>query len=228
MIGVFTYNIPHRKTYDTLCLLKSKGYHDVAVFAEPLHYNKKYTPLMEHRPQSYHGILPAELCSNFGYRYHMHHISVPDILPQNSKILICGAGLIPQSIVEQYRIINAHPGYIPHVRGLDALKWAIYDGQPIGVTTHQVGSDVDAGLIIERKIIPVHYNDTFHAAAQRQYETEISMLVDAIVKIDLATEYVEPGNYELHKRMPHEFETRLLSRFEKLKDKAVIKCNSEI
>ncbi|AGL03956.1 formyltransferase family protein [Desulfoscipio gibsoniae] len=228
MIGVFTYNIAHRKTYDTLCLLKTKGYHDVAVFAEPLHYAKKYTPLIEHRPKNFNDVLPSEICKNFGYEYHMQNTSVKDILPVNSKILICGAGLIPQSIVEQYRVINAHPGYIPYVRGLDALKWAIYDEQPIGVTTHQIGSEVDAGLIIERRIVPVYFNDTFHAVAQRQYDMEISMLVDAIAKIDVATEYVEPGNYKLHKRMPHEFETRLLSKFEKLKDKAVIKCNSEI
>lgn len=39
-------------------------------------------------------------------------------------------------MIQKYRIINAHPGYIPVVRGLDSLKWAIVEGLPIGVTTH--------------------------------------------------------------------------------------------
>ena len=51
LIGVLTYNIPHRKTYDTLCLLKARGYKDVIVFAMPLHYKKQFKPLYEHRPQ---------------------------------------------------------------------------------------------------------------------------------------------------------------------------------
>lgn len=223
MIGVLTYDVPHRKTYDTLCLLMSKGYNDVVVFTQPMHYTKKYTPLVEHRPKSINGIHPSELCKNFGYEYYSQNIGIGGILPAKSKILVCGAGIIPNSIVEQYRVINAHPGYIPNVRGLDALKWAIYEDQPIGVTTHQIGNDVDAGLLIERKIVPVYSNDTFHAVAQRQYEIEILMLVDALVKIDVATEYVEPGNNVLHRRMPHEFEKKLLSKFEKLKEKYALK-----
>lgn len=29
IIRVLTYNVAHRKTYDTLCLLKARGYEDV-------------------------------------------------------------------------------------------------------------------------------------------------------------------------------------------------------
>ena len=116
-------------------------------------------------------------------------------------------------------MINAHPGYLPNVRGLDALKWAIYDGQPIGVTTHQLGEHVDAGLIIERKIVPVYANDTFHAVAQRQYEMEVNMLTEAIDKIETAQEFVEPGDYPLRKRMSHEMETDIIQRFTEIAQK---------
>ena len=30
-IGILTYDVKHRKTYDTLCLLKAKGYDNVNV-----------------------------------------------------------------------------------------------------------------------------------------------------------------------------------------------------
>ncbi len=216
MIGVFTYQIPHRKTYDTLCQLKARGIGgQVAVFAEPLHYQKSFRPLIEHRPKIY-GSLPGpqEMCENFGYQYFEGFQE--GVLPENSIILICGAGIVPQERIEKYRILNSHPGYLPNVRGLDALKWAIYDGRPIGVTTHQLGDLVDAGLIIERKLVPIYFNDTFHAVAQRQYEMEVSMLVDAVEKVGSAHEFVQPGDFPLHKRMPHEKETRLLQRFEEL------------
>ncbi len=229
MIGVFTYRAPHRKTYDTLCLLRARGYEDVVVFAQPLHYVKKFVPLIEHRPQCYNDVHPEQLCKNVGYKYVYQKTNCRDEsiiqdlslngLPTNAIILVCGAGIIPQTIVQHYKVINAHPGYIPNVRGLDALKWAIYEEQPIGVTTHQIGSDVDAGLIIERRIVPVYYNDTFHAVAYRQYEIEIKMLVDAIEKINEATEYVGPGDSQIHKRMPHELETEIPRRFEKIKEK---------
>lgn len=73
-----------------------------------------------------------------------------------------------------------HPGYISLARGLDALKWEIYEDLPIGVTTHFIGDEVDAGEIIERKEILVYKNDTFHALARRVYETEVAMLVSSL------------------------------------------------
>lgn len=216
MIGILTYDIPHRKTYDTLCQIKARGItEEVAVFAEPLHYTKSFRPLLEHRPRTALTLPdPEEICRNFGYRYYQGFDDT--VLPPQSIILICGAGIVPQERIEKYRILNAHPGYLPNVRGLDAFKWAIYDGQPIGVTTHQLGDMVDAGLIIERKLVPVYFNDTFHAVAQRQYEMEITMLVDAIQEIETAHEVVEPGDFPLHKRMPHDKETRVLERFAEL------------
>ena len=50
-IAVLTYNQKHRKTYDTLCLLKAKGYSNVRVFGQPMTYRKKRYPLIEHRPE---------------------------------------------------------------------------------------------------------------------------------------------------------------------------------
>ena len=69
-IAVLTYNVKHRKTYDTLCLLRAKGYKDITVFAQPLTYQKKKYPLVKHRPDLVFNIPePAELCENLGYEY---------------------------------------------------------------------------------------------------------------------------------------------------------------
>lgn len=216
MLGVLTYNIPHRKTYDTLCLLKAKSYKNVKVFTKPLHYKKRFKPILEHRPQMSYDIYPEQICRSFGFEYY-YQKDIKHLLEFNSKILVCGSGIIEEEVIEKYRIINSHPGYIPNVRGLDALKWAIYEREPIGVTTHQIGPYIDAGLIIERKLVPIFTNDTFHSLAQRQYDLEIYMLVDAIERIENAKEIILPKKYKLHKRMPFKLEQNLLSIFEELK-----------
>ena len=218
-IGILTYNICHRKTYDTLCLLKARGYKNIIVYALPLHYKKKFKPLYEHRPQLLNQINSLEdFCKNLEYIYSPINDMKEIELEENSLILVCGAGIIPEKVVKKYKVINSHPGYIPKVRGLDSLKWAIVNKQKIGVTTHFIGDEVDAGYIIEQKIIPLYKNDTFHALTQRVYETEVCMLVDAIEKCNGNLEYRSAGNYELHKRMPKEIEETLLEKFEKLKN----------
>ncbi len=218
MIGVLTYNIPHRKTYDTLCMLKAKGYSDVVVFSKPFHYKKSFMPIYEHRPSVIFDIYPFELCKNLKFKYIEDKVS-NIYLPSNSKILVCGAGIIEKDIIDNFIVINAHPGIIPNVRGLDALKWAIIEDQPIGVTSHVLGDEIDAGLIIEKKIVEITKRDTFHALAQRVYETEVLMLVEAIEKVDDACDYASPGSNILHKRMPSNIEEMLLVKFEKLKEK---------
>ncbi|NMB29711.1 MAG: phosphoribosylglycinamide formyltransferase [Clostridiaceae bacterium] len=212
MIGVMTYNVPHRKTYDVLCRLKAGGYQEVVVISSPFHYQKKFTSLIEHRPKTSNQIPIDTLCSNFGYQLFETFESSP--LQSNDIVLLCGAGIIDKETRERFRFINSHPGYLPNVRGLDALKWAIYGGEPIGVTTHQLGDEVDSGLLIERVLLDIYQNDTFHAVAQRQYEMEVEMLVTAIEKIDDASEYIKSDGFPLHKRMSRSYELQLFEKFE--------------
>lgn len=216
-VVVLTYNVPHRKTYDVLCRLKISGYDAVTVLAFPFHYKKTFRPLIEHRPEG-NGISTKQVCDKFGYQYKDDMTSIP-IFEKGTRVLVCGAGIIPQEVIENNMIINSHPGYIPDVRGLDALKWAIMEDKPIGCTTHLLGKEVDAGLIIERKEIPIYQGDTFHALAMRVYEQEVCMLVDAVEKVANAKEYIAGGNSIVHKRMPHEIEKDLIQKFEDRKRK---------
>lgn len=216
-IGVLTYNQKHRKTYDTLCLLKAKGYRNVSVFAQAMTYVKKSYPLIAHRPELVVDIPNIrELCRSLDYEY--VEGSFEDTIKKDDTVyLLCGAGILPDAFVESHKIINAHPGYSPYARGLDAYKWSIYYGLPLGVTTHYLGEYVDAGEIIERREILIKQYDTFHSVAQRIYENEIDMLVNAIKKEEEEHEYIIPTN-EAFRRMPKEKEKTLFDKFEKLKE----------
>lgn len=218
-IAVLTYPIRHRKTFDIICLLRANGYSDVTVYATPFHYVKKDFPMVQHRPEMNYCIPEIEeLCKNFGYHYELGKLEEFDIDPDR-VVLVAGAGILPEEFISSHTVINAHPGYIPNCRGLDALKWAIFEGEPIGVTTHLIGEYVDAGQVIERRKIKVNKTDTFHAVAQRVYENEVSMLVEAVEKHDLGVlETVYPDNYEVHKRMPLSYEEKLMDKFNAYKE----------
>lgn len=219
-IGVLTYPVKHRKTFDLLSILKTKGYKDVVVYAIPFHYQKKIFPIYQHRPEmNYNVPSTEEICKNLDYQYKEGQLDDFEI-EDNRIVLIAGAGIIPDEFVKTHTVINAHPGYIPNCRGLDAFKWAIIENQPIGVTTHLIGDYVDAGLVIERRKIPIYKSDTFHSLAYRVYENEVSMLVEAVEKYhtDKLTMML-PENYELHKRMPSDIEQHMMDIFEDYKNK---------
>lgn len=219
-LNLLTYTAPHKKTYDVLSLLNALGYRDITIWAIDMAYKKEFSPLILHR--DFTSMMPPSLekwALEMGWPY--KKIESYHEIDATGLFLCCGAGILPKTFVDQNTVINAHPGYIPNVRGLDAFKWAVFEGQPIGVTTHVIGDEIDAGEIIERKIIPIYPTDTFHAAAQRVYETEIQMLVDVADKIPFkeGVSYISGSGYPVHRRMPHEKEITLLERFERYKSR---------
>lgn len=221
-IYVLTYTSAHRKTFDVLCLLKALGYKKVFVYAKAFTYVKKYSPIISHRPNMV--VYPSELsakyiCKEFDFNYtEIEKYNEIDV-PEESIFLVCGAGLLPDSFIKKYNCINSHPGYIPYVRGLDAFKWAIYEKLPVGVTTHIIGDEVDAGHVIERNVVPIYMSDSFHRVAQRQYEMEICMIVEAIEKLKKPHKYFSGKDYTIHKRMPNFIEKKLFKAFEEYKTK---------
>ncbi len=221
-LAVLTYNVAHRKTYDTLCLLKARGYDSVTVFAQSMTYTKKRQPTVTHRPGlSFFIPEPQILCSNLEYKYIEGEFKTTVCNEwEDALLLLCGAGLLDERFVHAHKIINSHPGYVPYARGLDAYKWSIWHDLPIGVTAHFLGDYVDAGEMIERREIEVKRYDTFHSVAQRIYENEIDMLVGAVEKVDEEHTFIIPDSDSvIFKRMPEEKERELLKRFEEYKVK---------
>lgn len=208
-IAIITYNHPHRKTQDILFRLLGLGYVDITLLTTTWEERRERNVLFSHRPSDCISIPPALLAIRFQVK--CLPLKAADLSTFN-RIIIGGAGILPSELVK-YNIINAHPGYLPNVRGLDALKWAIHEGQPIGVTTHFIGEEADTGVLIQRGIIVPGQGETFHSIAQVQYEMEIMMLVDALeIKPNgekLTTEY------PLHKRMGIRDELRMRKKLTK-------------
>lgn len=222
MIYVLTYNFPHRKTQDLLYKLKLRGNDNITLLSTPWKVRDNFVPLIPHRNFPAEEIYPKQLANRLQIEYKelQTYEEVVPLLNKEDWILLGGAGIIPKSLTDTGQVINAHPGYLPYMRGLDALKWAIYDGQPIGVTTHIISADIDLGMMIQRKLVPIYYWDTFHSVAQRQYEMEIDILVDSINNLDVENLIPVVNTEQIHlpivkKRMPHSCELRLIQKFNK-------------
>ncbi|MDR1877039.1 MAG: formyl transferase [Flavobacteriaceae bacterium] len=223
-IAVITYDHPTRKTQEILLRLKGKNYQKVDVYALPFVLRKPLHPLISHRPAELILDLDNEqLAANLEYTYIRKNVEeLSDSFNRISydAILIAGAGLLPEDLVKYHKIINSHPGYLPYVRGLDAVKWAVYEKLPIGVTVHFVDQEADAGLLITRKKLDIFPDDTFHSMCFRLWNLEMQLLVDAIELIEQKKEFIplSVDFGESHRRMPKEKEKELYRKFEEYKE----------
>lgn len=227
-IAVITYNVPHRKTQDVLFQLKAKGYDNVNLLALPFVYRENpFKPIYAHRPSKAIDVQPEELCNRLNYNFKT--VTADEIngwLNENKTdfIIIAGAGLLPDELVENHKLINSHPGWLPLVRGLDSLKWAIHNQKKLGVTCHFVDSTADAGFLISQKEVPVYANDTFHSLAYRQYEIEIELLTESIELIPQMNHFEALSSVasEPTRRMPKAIEENLMNDFEEYKNKFAV------
>ncbi|MDP5048336.1 MAG: hypothetical protein NWQ39_07995, partial [Saprospiraceae bacterium] len=76
------------------------------------------------------------------------------------------------------------------------------------------------GELIEKQIVPIYFEDTFHSVAYRVYETEIEMLVKSISLIEnknASLESLADNRYTANRRMPHHLEIIMMNKFEVLR-----------
>ena len=222
MIVVLTFDHPHRKTQDLIFRLLAHGIKPLVVSTE-WEERKNFRPIIQHRPANSIQIELELMCKNLGLSF------VPTtkskLYSELCKIegiefiLLATGNIIERNIATEFKVINSHPAYLPIIKGLDALKWAILYNEPIGVTTHFINEEIDGGTIIERRTVPLYFEDTFHNLAYRQYELEVEMLVNAI---HCKPENISVGEspYETFRRMPHRLELRMLNAFDKRKQEA--------
>lgn len=225
MIAVITYNHPHRKTQEVLLRLHDKNYKDVKVFGLPfVKRERKNPPIFPHRPEE---LLFEEdisvTCNRMGYSLTCGNaddlmVFLEEYQPEH--ILLAGAGLLPTELVSTFHIINAHPGWLPLSRGLDAMKWAIFRSLPLGVTLHYINHQTDAGRLIYQEKLKISKEDSFQSVCDKLWELEIQLLADAPEIIEkkrnfplLPTHVSSPTL-----RMPPAIEKDLMSYFEKYKE----------
>jgi folate-dependent phosphoribosylglycinamide formyltransferase PurN len=226
---VFAYAFPHKKTQDVLLRLTALGRPPTAVLAAPWQPLPVAPPAVRVKPRHADLLHPADLCRSFGIEYHVvDHRSESCLLlldwlkPELG--VIGGARILSGAVLDYFRhgVVNLHPGVLPDVRGLDALQWSLYDGLPLGVTAHIVDARVDAGWILEKRLIDIYQDDTLVDLGLRLYETQLAMLGPALAAAATsdrsALEMVE--GVPLRPPFPPDFAGALPLRLEQLRERA--------
>ena len=171
---------------------------------------------MPHRPAQEDAIRTRELALNKNVSFHQWN-GTSD-LGQSSYFLITGAGIIDPQFSGGKPIINAHPGIIPAARGLDAFKWAIYDGVELGVTLHLIDREVDKGEIIAIERTPIYPGDSLATLARRHYELEVSMLAEFDFYLQNRAAFSLPER-PARMRMPITVEAEMVRKFDAYKER---------
>jgi phosphoribosylglycinamide formyltransferase-1 len=118
-----------------------------------------------------------------------HDQEIIATLQAHNVDLICLAGymrLLSPGFVQAFpgRILNIHPSLLPAFPGLDAQQQAFeYGVQVTGCTVHFVDEQLDHGVIILQRSVPVLPTDDPHTLAARILEQEHVAYAEAIARV---------------------------------------------
>jgi methionyl-tRNA formyltransferase/RimJ/RimL family protein N-acetyltransferase len=102
----------------------------------------------------------------------------PDLIWVNSYSMI-----LRQDVLCAARLggINIHGALLPQYRGCNPTQWAILNGEAAtGVTMHEMSGGLDEGAIIEQRVVPLFFEDTWQTAYAR-----ISIATDELIAANL-------------------------------------------
>ena len=84
----------------------------------------------------------------------------------------------------QGKIINLHPSLLPSFPGLDGIKQAFEYGVKItGCTVHWVTPELDAGPIIDQKMVTIDEQDTLELLEKKIHAVEHQLLPDVVARL---------------------------------------------
>jgi phosphoribosylglycinamide formyltransferase-1 len=143
--------------------------------------------------------LPQKALVSKGRKREEHDTEMIACLKEHKVDLVCLAGymrLLSPEFVAAFRdrILNIHPSLLPAFPGLEAQEQAFAYGVKVaGCTVHFVDDELDHGVIVVQRVIPVLEGDDAHSLAER-------ILKEEHVAYSEAIGMVTGGEYEIRGR----------------------------
>ena len=143
--------------------------------------------------------LPHKALVSKGRKREEHDAEMIACLKAHGVDLVCLAGymrLLSPEFVGAFRdrILNIHPSLLPAFPGLEAQEQAFAYGVKVaGCTVHFVDDELDHGVIVVQRVIPVLESDDAHSLADR-------ILKEEHVAYSEAIGMVTSGEYEIRGR----------------------------
>ena len=108
----------------------------------------------------------------------------PDLL------VLAGARILSAEVLAVSRVgaLNAHPAHLPGFRGTGVVGRSILAGAPVTVTVHFASAEVDAGDVVERRLVPIEEGDTLDSIQRRADALCAEALADVAARAAAAEE----------------------------------------
>ena len=92
--------------------------------------------------------------------------------------IILGARILSKKVIDCFPggIFNFHRGLLPENRGLDTIKWAVFNNIPQGITTHLIDENIDVGMKVYKESIEVDRQDTIFDVDSKLFYLEMKHL----------------------------------------------------
>ena len=114
---------------------------------------------------------------------HLLRDSDPDFL------IYGGGGIIRKSIIKaSRRILNAHLGPLPEIRGMNAIEWSVLLRERHEITIHFIDEGIDTGPIIRSIPVEIARGDSINSIREKAMVSGIKGLVQVVLQ-----EHVEPS-----------------------------------
>jgi phosphoribosylglycinamide formyltransferase 1 len=133
--------------------------------------------------------LATEVIEPRGRKRAEHDAEIIASLKAHHVELVCLAGymrLLSPEFVRAFpqRILNIHPSLLPAFPGLEAQRQALEYGVTVsGCTVHFVDEELDHGVIVLQKAVPVLADDDEHTLAARILAQEHVAYAEAIERV---------------------------------------------
>jgi len=103
----------------------------------------------------------------------------PDII-----VLGCSR-IIRENIIKIPKIgtLNAHPALLPKYRGVYTIRWAIYNGDKIGVTVHFIDKGIDTGPILMQRAVNMEENDNIDSLVGKCERLSGELMAEVLLKM---------------------------------------------
>lgn len=111
-------------------------------------------------------------------------------------LIYCGGGIIRKNIIKvtDGKILNAHLGPLPEVRGMNAIEWAVLLDERKEITIHVINQGIDTGQIIERFPIKIGSNETIDSIRDKAKIVGIEAIVAIAAKHDISGRQLSENN----------------------------------
>jgi len=115
------------------------------------------------------------------------------------------------------KILNAHAGPLPEIRGMNACEWSLLTGLEPNVTVHLINRGIDTGGIIKRYPVAVEQGDGIERLRSKTTAIGINALVETVLNppetLAEASKIISRQCFVLAPALKEKLEQRTDSRF---------------